>query len=312
MNKVYSLKGKKIWVSGHTGMVGSALLKKLDSTKYNVLTIERKKLDLRIQSDVEYWIHKNSPDIIFHVAAKVGGILENSNKPADFISENLQIQNNVINAAFKFGVKRLIFLGSACIYPISNKPIKENDLLLGELEQTNRSYSIAKIAGIEMCRAFSQQFGVNYTSVQPNNLYGPNDNFTDDSAHVISSLFRKLDFAKKKNHQNCTIWGTGKPKREFLFVDDLVDALIIISEYYDSIEPINVGSGEEIKIKDLAYLIKEIVKYNGKLIFDESYPDGVMRKFLDSSKITNLGWKARIKLEQGLKRTYNWYKKNSS
>ena len=311
MNKVYSLKGKKIWVSGHTGMVGSALLKKLVSTKYNVLTIERKKLDLRIQSDVEYWIYKNSPDIIFHVAAKVGGILENSNKPADFISENLQIQNNVINAAFKFGVKRLIFLGSACIYPISNKPIKENDLLLGELEQTNRSYSIAKIAGIEMCRAFSQQFGVNYTSVQPNNLYGPNDNFTDDSAHVISSLFRKLDFAKKKNHQNCTIWGTGKPKREFLFVDDLVDALIIISEYYDSIEPINVGSGEEIKIKDLAYLIKEIVKYNGKLIFDKSYPDGVMRKFLDSSKITRLGWKARINLEQGLKRTYNWYKKNS-
>ena len=174
-----------------------SLIKKLESIKYDVLTIERKKLDLRIQSDVDFWINKNSPDIIFHIAGKVGGILENSNKPADFISENLQMQNNVINSAFKFGVKRLIFLGSACIYPISNKPIKENDLLLGELEQTNRSYSIAKIAGIEMCRAFSQQFGVNYTSVQPNNLYGPS-NFTDDSAHVISSLFRKLDFAKKK------------------------------------------------------------------------------------------------------------------
>lgn len=312
MNKIYSLKGKKIWVSGHTGMVGSALIKKLESIKYDVMTIERKKLDLRIQSDVDFWINKNSPDIIFHIAGKVGGILENSNKPAEFISENLQMQNNVINSAFKFGVKRLIFLGSACIYPISNKPIKEHELLLGELEPTNRSYSIAKIAGIEMCRAFSQQFGVNYTSVQPNNLYGPNDNFTDDSAHVISSLLRKLHFAKIKNLENCTIWGTGKPKREFLFVDDLVDALIIISEYYDSIEPINVGSGEEIRIKDLAYLIKEIVKYNGKLIFDKSYPDGVMRKFLDSSKITNLGWKARIKLEQGLKRTYNWYKKNSS
>ena len=312
MNKIYSLKGKKIWVSGHTGMVGSALIKKLESIKYDVLTIERKKLDLRIQSDVDFWINKNSPDIIFHIAGKVGGILENSNKPAEFISENLQMQNNVINSAFKFGVKRLIFLGSACIYPISNKPIKEHELLLGELEPTNRSYSIAKIAGIEMCRAFSQQFGVNYTSVQPNNLYGPNDNFTDDSAHVISSLLRKLHFAKIKNLENCTIWGTGKPKREFLFVDDLVDALIIISEYYDSIEPINVGSGEEIRIKDLAYLIKEIVKYNGKLIFDKSYPDGVMRKFLDSSKITKLGWKARIKLKQGLKRTYNWYKKNSS
>ena len=312
MNKIYSLKGKKIWVSGHTGMVGSALIKKLESIKYDVLTIERKKLDLRIQSDVDFWINKNSPDIIFHIAGKVGGILENSNKPAEFISENLQMQNNVINSAFKFGVKRLIFLGSACIYPISNKPIKEHELLLGELEPTNRSYSIAKIAGIEMCRAFSKQFGVNYTSVQPNNLYGPNDNFTDDSAHVISSLLRKLHFAKIKNLENCTIWGTGKPKREFLFVDDLVDALIIISEYYDSIEPINVGSGEEIRIKDLAYLIKEIVKYNGKLIFDKSYPDGVMRKFLDSSKITKLGWKARIKLKQGLKRTYNWYKKNSS
>ncbi len=312
MNKIYSLKGKKIWVSGHTGMVGSALIKKLESIKYDVLTIERKKLDLRIQSDVDFWINKNSPDIIFHIAGRVGGILENSNKPADFISENLQMQNNVINSAYKFGVKRLIFLGSACIYPISNKPIKEHELLLGELEPTNRSYSIAKIAGIEMCRAFSQQFGVNYTSVQPNNLYGPNDNFTDDSAHVISSLLRKLHFAKIKNLENCTIWGTGKPKREFLFVDDLVDALIIISEYYDSIEPINVGSGEEIRIKDLAYLIKEIVKYNGKLIFDKSYPDGVMRKFLDSSKITKLGWKARIKLKQGLKRTYNWYTKNSS
>mgnify|MGYP001465687579 FL=1 len=312
MNKIYSLKGKKIWVSGHTGMVGSALIRKLDRTNYNVLTIERKKLDLRIQSDVDSWINKNSPEIIFHIAGKVGGILENSNKPADFISENLQIQNNVINSAFKCGVKRLIFLGSACIYPISDKPIKENDLLQGKLEPTNRSYSIAKIAGIEMCRAFSQQFGVNYTSVQPNNLYGPNDNFTDDSAHVISSLFRKLEFAKKKNLENCSIWGTGKPKREFLFVDDLVDALIIISEYYNSIEPINVGSGEEIRIKDLAYLIKEIVKYKGKLIFDNSYPDGVKRKFLDSSKITQLGWKAKINLEQGLKRTYNWYKKNSS
>ncbi len=310
MNKVFSLKGKKIWVSGHTGMLGSSLVRKFEKMKYNVLKVERKKLDLTIQSEVNSWIKKNKPDIIFHTAAKVGGILENSQKPADFISENLQIQNNVITSAFNNGIKRLIFLGSACIYPISNKPIKENHLLGGKLESTNRAYSVAKISGIEMCRAFSEQYGVNYTSVQPNNLYGPCDNFTDDSAHVISSLFRKLYIAKNEKKKNCRIWGTGKPRREFLYVDDLVEALIIISERYDSIEPINVGSGEEINIKDLASLIKKIVKFKGNLIFDKSYPDGVMRKLLNSEKITKLGWSAKVKLIDGLKKTYSWYKRN--
>ena len=300
----------KIWIAGHNGMVGSAILRNLKRKKLNLLTVSKDKLDLRVQSDVEEWLGKNKPDIIFMAAARVGGILENNNYPADFISENLQIQTNVITSAYKIKVKKIIFLGSACVYPISNKPIKETDLLSGRLEPTNRAYSVAKIAGIEMCRFFSEQYGLNYLSVQPNNLYGPNDNFSAKSGHVIPALIKKMYDAKVKNKKTCEIWGSGKPKREFLFVDDLAEALFFILEKYKQLEPINIGSGSEITMEDLAIKIKKIIGFNGKLIFNKKYPDGVNRKFLDSSKIKKLGWEPKTSLDKGLKLTVDWFIKN--
>ena len=300
----------KIWIAGHNGMVGSAILRNLKRKKLNLLTVSKDKLDLRVQNDVEEWLGKNKPDIIFLAAARVGGILENNNYPADFISENLQIQTNVITSAFKIKVKKIIFLGSACVYPISNKPIKETDLLSGHLEPTNRAYSVAKIAGIEMCRFFSEQYGLNYLSVQPNNLYGPNDNFSTKSGHVIPALIKKMYDAKVKNKKTCEIWGSGKPKREFLFVDDLAEALFFILEKYKQLEPINIGSGSEISMKDLAIKIKKIIGFNGELTFNKKYPDGVKRKFLDSSKIKKLGWKPKTSLDKGLKLTVDWFIKN--
>ena len=300
----------KVWIAGHNGMVGSAILRNLKRKKLNILTVSKDKLDLRVQNDVEEWLGKNKPDIIFMAAARVGGILENNNYPADFISENLQIQTNVITSAYKIKVKKIIFLGSACVYPISNKPIKETDLLSGHLEPTNRAYSVAKIAGIEMCRFFSEQYGLNYLSVQPNNLYGPNDNFSSKSGHVIPALIKKMYDAKVKNKKTCEIWGSGKPKREFLFVDDLAEALFFILEKYKQLEPINVGSGSEISMKDLAIKIKKIIGFNGELTFNKEYPDGVKRKFLDSSKIKKLGWKPKTSIDKGLKLTVDWFIKN--
>ena len=300
----------KVWIAGHNGMVGSAILRNLKRKKLNLLTVSKENLDLRVQNDVEKWLGKNKPDIIFMAAAKVGGILENNNYPADFISENLQIQTNVITSAYKIKVKKIIFLGSACVYPISNKPIKETDLLSGQLEPTNRAYSVAKIAGIEMCRFFSEQYGLNYLSVQPNNLYGPNDNFSSKSGHVIPALIKKMYDAKVKNKKTCEIWGSGEPKREFLFVDDLAEALFFILEKYNHLEPINIGSGFEISMKDLAIKIKKIIGFNGELIFNKKYPDGVNRKFLDSSKIKKLGWKPKTSLDKGLKLTVDWFIKN--
>jgi len=291
-------------------MVGSAILRNLKRKKFNLLTVSKDKLDLRVQNDVEKWLGKNKPDIIFLAAARVGGILENNNYPADFISDNLQIQTNVITSAYKIKVKKIIFLGSACVYPISNKPIKETDLLSGRLEPTNRAYSVAKIAGIEMCRFFSEQYGLNYLSVQPNNLYGPNDNFSAKSGHVIPALIKKMYDAKIKNKKICEIWGSGKPKREFLFVDDLAEALFFILEKYKQLEPINIGSGSEITMEDLAIKIKKIIGFNGKLIFNKKYPDGVNRKFLDSSKIKKLGWEPKTSLDKGLKLTVDWFIKN--
>ncbi len=304
------LENKKIWIAGHDGMVGSAILRNLKKKKCNFITVSKKKLDLRIQNDVRVWLEKNKPDVIFLAAARVGGILENNNYPADFIADNLQIQTNVITSAYKTNVKNIIFLGSACIYPISTKPIKETDLLSGHLEPTNRAYAVAKIAGIEMCRSFSQQYGLNYLSVQPNNLYGPKDNFSTKSGHVIPALVKKMYDAKVNNKKKCEIWGSGKPKREFLFVDDLAEALFFLFENYKQFEPINVGSGFEITIHELALLIKDIIGYNGELVFNEKYPDGVYRKFLDSSKIKNLGWKPKVSIEEGLKLTVEWFLKN--
>ncbi len=304
------IKQKKIWVAGHTGMVGSSICKKLSEMSYKFITVNRSDLDLTRQSDVENWMFKNKPDIIFLAAAKVGGILANSKYPAQFITENIQIQTNVITSAFKNNIKKLIFLGSACIYPISKKAIIEDDLLSGKLESTNRAYSVAKISGIEMCKFYKSQYDVNYISVQPNNLYGPNDNFSENSGHVIPSLIKKIHYAKVNQLPNCELLGTGKPKREFVYVDDLAEALILVAQKYNKIDPINIGSGEEKTIKQLAMIIKKIINYKGNITFNSKYPDGVPRKYLDSSKIYKLGWKPKTKLIEGINTVYNWFLKN--
>ena len=310
MYKEFSLKEKRVWVAGHNGMVGTALCQRLAKEKCKLLTISKNELDLTKDLDVKNWISKNKPEIVFLAAAKVGGILHNSEKPADFITENLQIQTNVIKYAHVFHVKKLIFLGSACVYPISEKPIKEDFLLSGKLEKTNKAYAIAKIAGIEMCKSYREQYKSNFICVQPNNLYGFKDNFSDETSHVIPGLINRIHKAKKKGDKKVTIWGSGKPLREFIFIEDLADALVFVTKKYNDSEPINIGSGEETSIFQLAKLIAKIIKFNGKLEFDENFPDGVPRKFLDNSKLEKLGWNSRINLNEGIKMTYNWYLKN--
>ena len=308
--KTNFLRNKKIWVAGHNGMVGSAICKKLRENKINYLKVRRNSLNLTRQAEVEKWVYSNKPDIIFLAAAKVGGILANEKFPAEFITNNIQIQTNIITSAFKNNVKKLIFLGSACIYPISRNAIKESDLLTGKLESTNRAYSIAKIAGIEMCKFYKQQYDVNYISVQPNNLYGPNDNFSENSGHVIPSLIKKILSAKINKKPYCEILGTGKPKREFVYVDDLAEAILVVAEKYDKIDPINIGSGEEVTIKQLALLIRRIINYDGRIVFNSDFPDGVPKKFLDSSNIHRLGWKPKTKLMDGISFVYKWFLKN--
>ena len=310
MYKDFSLKNKKVWVAGHNGMVGSALCNRLKKEECNLLTISRSKLDLSRDSDVEDWMKINQPDIVFLAAAKVGGILYNFKKPAEFITENLQIQTNIIKYSHKYDVEKLIFLGSACVYPISEKPIKEDLLLTGKLETTNKAYAVAKIAGIEMCKFYREQYNSNFISVQPNNLYGFKDNFSNQTSHVIPALISRIHNAKKKGEDKVIIWGSGNPQREFVFIEDLADALVFITKKYNDSAPINIGSGEEITIFELATLIAEVIKFRGKLVFDESFPDGVPRKFLDNSKLKKLGWNPRIKLNEGIKMTYSWYLEN--
>ncbi len=310
-NKILS-NFKNIWVAGHNGMVGSAIVRKLEENNVNVLKVDKNLLDLRDQAKVEKWFVKNKPDLIFSAAAKVGGILANKEKPAEFISDNLLIQSNIINCSFKYDVNKLVFLGSSCIYPVSENPLKESDLMNGKLEETNIAYAIAKIAGIEMCRSFNNQYNCNYISVLPCNLYGPNDNFSNDDSHVIPALIRKIYEAKKKNENECSIWGSGKPLREFLYVDDLATGVIFLADKYDSPEPINIGSGEEYSIKEIALKISEIIGYKGNLVFDENYPDGVMRKILDLEKINKLGWKPEFNLDKNLQKTFDWFVNNKN
>ncbi len=310
MYKDFSLKNKKVWVAGHNGMVGSSLCNRLKKEECDLLTISRSNLDLCRDSDVEHWMKINQPNVVFLAAAKVGGILYNSKKPAEFITENLQIQTNVIKYSHMYDVEKLIFLGSACVYPISEKPIKEDLLLTGKLETTNKAYAVAKIAGIEMCKFYREQYDSNFISVQPNNLYGFKDNFSNQTSHVIPALISRIHNAKKKGEDKVIIWGTGNPQREFVFIEDLADALVFITKKYNDSAPINIGSGEEITIFELATLIAKVIKFPGKLVFDESFPDGVPRKFLDTSKLKKLGWNPRIKLNEGIKMTYSWYLEN--
>ena len=267
-------------------------------------------LDLTNYEAVKEFFEKERPEYVFLAAAKVGGIWANKTHKAEFIYENLQIQNNVIKNAYDFGVKKLLFLGSSCIYPkMCPQPIKEEYLLSGYLEETNDAYAIAKISGLMMCRAFRQQYGVDYISAMPTNLYGYNDNFDLESSHVLPALMRKIHEAKENNIPEVTVWGTGAPLREFLFVDDLAEALVFLMNEYSGEEHVNVGTGTDVSIKELAQLICKVVGYSGKIVFDTSKPDGTPKKLLDVSKINSLGWKAKVSLEEGIRKTYEWYLK---
>ena len=299
----------KIFVAGHKGLVGSAIVRKLNEKGYkNIITIDKRKLDLTNQSKVLQFLKKNKPKFIFIAAAKVGGIYSNNKYKAEFIQKNLSIQTNLIHSAYLIGIKNLIFLGSSCVYPKKSKqPIKEEYLLTGPLEVTNDAYAIAKIAGIKMCQSYNKQYGTNYLSVMPTNLYGINDNFHPEDSHVVPSLIRKFHKAKMLNADSVNIWGDGTPRREFLHTDDLAAAVLFLMENYNDSEIVNVGCGQDQTIMELAETIQEVVGFKGYLNFDSSYPNGTPQKILDISKIKLLGWKPNIPLKEGLKQVYQWY-----
>ncbi|HVN48354.1 MAG TPA: GDP-L-fucose synthase [Bacteroidota bacterium] len=305
-------KTDKIYIAGHTGLVGSAITRNLLAQGYTNLvyrTIEE--FDLTRQDAVEKFFESEKPDIVFLAAAKVGGIYANNTYPAEFIYINLQIQNNIIHNAYRVGVKKLCFLGSSCIYPrLAPQPLKESYLLDGKLEETNEPYAIAKIAGIKMCQSYNRQYGTRYISVMPTNLYGINDNFNLQTSHVLPALIRKFIEAKHANAPSVTIWGTGTPRREFLFVDDMADACIYLMNHYDGNEFVNIGIGEDVTILELATIIKEEVNFTGTLEFDTTKPDGTPQKLLDVSQLHQLGWKAKISLREGIRKTLTWYLEN--
>ncbi|OGI65817.1 GDP-fucose synthetase [Candidatus Nomurabacteria bacterium RIFCSPLOWO2_01_FULL_39_18] len=305
-------KNSKIYVAGHTGLVGSAIVRELERQGYeNIVIKTREELDLTQQRRVENFFEKERPEYVFLAAAKVGGILANDKYSADFIRDNLAIETNVIDSAYKNDVKKMLFLGSSCVYPKNSpQPIKEEYLLTGELEVTNKAYAVAKIAGIIMCQSYNKQYGTNFISVMPTNLYGENDNFDLESSHVIPAMIRKFDDAKKNNEKEVILWGTGSPKREFLYVDDLANACVFLMNNYNDSEIINIGVGEDLSILELANVVKKCVGYKGDIVWDKSRPDGTLRKLLDVSKLQGLGWKAKINLEDGIRRTYEWFREN--
>ena len=308
--KIFSLEGRRVFVAGHNGMVGSALLRRLAKENCDILTVDRKQLDLKNFKIVNNWFAKKKPEAIFFAAALVGGIYANKTYPVDFLSDNLAIQNSVITASFNNEVKKFMFLGSSCIYPRNaEQPLKEEALLTGELEKTNESYAIAKIAGLKLCQAYRKQYGVDYISVMPTNLYGPGDNYHPKNSHVAAALIAKFHEAIQLGRNRIILWGTGKPLREFLHVDDLADGLVFAMKYYSEEQHINLGTGKEISINDLANILKDISGWSGKFKYDSSYPDGTPRKVMDVSKMKALGWEAKTDLKQGLKQTYDWYSK---
>lgn len=303
-------KNSKIYVAGHKGLVGSAITRLLEKQGYkNLILKTRQELDLLNQQSVADFFKKEKPEYVFLAAAKVGGIMANNNQPADFIYENLVVQMNIIHNGYLNGVKKSLFLGSSCIYPkLAPQPLKEEYLLTGELEPTNKSYSLAKIAGIIACQSYNKQYGANFISVMPTNIYGPNDNFDLQNAHALPALIRKFHEAKLNNEKEVIVWGTGKAMREFLYADDLADACLFLMKNYNSSEIINIGTGKDLSIKELAEKIKSITGYNGKIVWDKTKPDGAPRKLLDVRKINKLGWNSKTDLEKGLKITYDWYK----
>ena len=299
----------KIYVAGHRGLVGSAIVRNLEAKGYkNIICRTHKELDLTNQEAVRTFFEEEKPEYVFLAAAKVGGIHANNTYPADFIYDNLMIQNNVIKAAHDFEVKKLLFLGSTCIYPkMAPQPIKEEYLLTGALEETNEAYAIAKIAGLEMCKFFKRQYGDNFISCMPTNLYGPNDNFDLKNSHVLPALIRKFHEAKVNNSAVVEVWGTGTPLREFLYVDDMADACVFLMENYDGEQHVNIGTGEEVSIRELAETVKEVVGFEGELVFNTDMPDGTPRKLTTVDKLHGLGWKHKVSLNEGIRLAYNWF-----
>ncbi len=311
--KPFSLNGKRVFVAGHKGMVGSSLVRRLAAENCEVLTAPRAALDLRDPLAVLTWMKRERPEAVFDSAARVGGILANDTRPAEFLHENLMIEGSIVDAAYRAGVEKMVFLGSSCIYPrLAPQPISEDALLTGPLEPTNEWYAIAKIAGIKMAQAYREQYGFSAISVMPTNLYGPGDNFDLESSHVVPALIRKFHEACQSHAPEVVVWGTGSPRREFLHVDDLADAAVFLMETYDLPGIVNIGAGEDQTIAELAELIRRITGYSGGLEFDHTKPDGTPRKLLDVSRLSALGWKARIPLQSGIENTYRWYLDSST
>ena len=303
-------KNAKIYVAGHRGLVGSAIVRSLERDGYtNLVKRTHSELDLTDQKAVYDFFREERPEYVVLAAAHVGGINANQSAPADFIYINSAIQCNVIGAAHEYKVKKLLFLGSSCIYPrMAKQPIVESELLTGPLEKTNEAYAIAKISGLMMCRFFKQQYGDDFISCMPTNLYGPNDNFNLSSSHVLPALIRKFDDAKESGAGNVTLWGTGAPLREFLYVDDMADACVYLMQHYSGEEHVNIGTGKEITIKELAEIVKDTVGFEGEIVWDDSMPDGTPRKLLDVSKLHEMGWKEKVSLKEGIRLSYEWYK----
>ncbi|SLN24544.1 GDP-L-fucose synthase [Roseovarius albus] len=312
-DRLYSLEGKRVYVAGHRGMVGSAIVRRLEQMNCEILTATRADVDLIRQSEVEAWFEVQKPDAVFLAAAKVGGILANNSFPADFLYDNLMIESNIIRSAFDSGVEKLMFLGSSCIYPkLAEQPMREDALLTGPLEPTNEWYAIAKIAGIKLCQAYRKQHGVDYISAMPTNLYGTGDNYNLETSHVLPALVRKVIEAREAGDKEIVMWGTGSPLREFMHADDLADALIFLMERYSDAPHVNVGSGQEVSIKELAELIVEQVGFKGEIVHDTTKPDGTPRKLMDSAQLLGMGWEPKIPMAEGLAKTVREYEEIAS
>ena len=306
---IFPLKGRRVFVAGHRGMVGSALVRRLAQEECELLRVRRDTVDLRNQAAVDRWFDQHRPEAVLLAAARVGGIHENDTHPADFLYDNLAIATNVIEASRRTHVAKLLFLGSSCIYPrLAPQPMPESCLLSGPLEPTNQWYAIAKIAGLKLCQAYRRQYGCDFVSVMPTNLYGPNDNFDLLSSHVLPALLGKIDAAVREGRDAVEIWGSGRPRREFLHVDDLADAVVFLMKTWSDEEPINIGTGTDVTIAELARMIAEVVCFTGRFVFDASKPDGTPRKLLDVSRLTALGWRPQIDLEVGIRQTHDWYR----
>jgi GDP-L-fucose synthase len=311
--RLFPLKGKRVWVAGHRGMAGSAIVRRLAREECEVIAAGREVVDLTRQKETEDWLAANRPDAVFLAAARVGGIHANNTQPAEFIYENLAIETNVIHAAHRVGVKKLVFLGSSCIYPReAAQPMREEALLTGPLEPTNQWYAIAKIAGLKLCQAYRRQYGRDFISAMPTNLFGPGDNYDLEHSHVVGALLVKMHRAKQTRAPSVEIWGTGAPRREFLFVDDLADALVFLMERYSDEPTINVGTGTDMTIRELAETIADVVGYRGQFVFNTSRPDGMPRKLMDVGRLTALGWTARTPFRDGMAQAYDWFVRNAA